>query len=553
MFSDHSKPSEQPSEVISKAEFNTTQSSGDSPFAPKPEITPPPTDSTRRYQAVQAALLAGEYADASRLLDEVTSEAPMDSYGHAMRWLIDYLRWQPFGATWEGLVIQPERSGTPENALLDLLIATRQHTLSTTELEQQWLVALEKHPGPVAALMYLTSMLRPADDRYLVKLKAYQAQYPKAQVFKHLELRTAMSRAPSSAQIENIETAENDARTPSALLLDYSLHHLRMGETALAARALKRVAATKESFPEAMLALANVHASRAEEHLRMQQFLMVMSDTVSPRDQAAFLAYHGTYLAQRGQLSEAIKLWNFCLPKTTGDNEPATGQSNAVLNPMRISCLQKKLFATLWFNQTEPARTALDDGLRLTGLLAADGYARRELAMSMLETRALLSLTEENDRAGFETFRQEFTLLSAQQPKSQAATGGTSRLAHYALLGEAKSRISEALSAHAKTPDKYRACSALYDDTVLLQHLAPASDYDRRKRMLSTVVDGQCRQQDTFLFLRARAQLDLAELHLKTGNRSEAQTTLDAFTRTQNRADDRLPDTLRAQILRRQL
>ncbi|MEC8025829.1 MAG: protein kinase [Myxococcota bacterium] len=507
-------------------------------------------------ERAERALLSGNYIVASHHLQNIRTNSGLSAPLLAKQWLVDSLRWQSFGATWESLILitarDQESTDAAKDGLLTLLLASRQRALSISELEQRWTQAQKDHPGAVTALMYLVTMVQPTDDRYLVKLKSYQAAYPNAVVFRHLELRAAIYRKQPNVPLQDIETADDNPNTPPALLLDYSLRHLRLGESALAERSLKRLIKNTPDYTEARLALANLYADRSKEHLRVRQFLMAVADTVPARDQAAFLAYHGKHLAQQGRLSEAIKLWNFCVRDTDGDGDAQKRMSETRVHPMQVSCLQQALFSTVWFEQMNEARSTIDKSQRVSALLTLDRYTQRELAMATVEARAFVSLIEERDRASFDRFREQFTLLAAEQPQSQAAIDGTARLAQIELRDSAEPRIIEALTTRAKTPMKYRTCRALYDDTVLLGHLSSPTA-ERVMPLLRAVIDGKCIQTATYAYVQGRARIELADRHLQSGNRREAQTVLDAFSKTHASADENVPDIRRAEALKRKL
>ena len=506
-----------------------------------------------KAQAIEAEILAGRYAQASTTLNSLPENTLSASHHITLQWLIDYLRWQPFGANWEELLLLPKLAAdsttqTPYDRWLKLLAATRERALGPDELEEQWRDLQQTNGGPIPTLMYLVSMRAPAEERYRIALKEAQASFPEANVFSHLELRANIQRGLTSAELQSLESAAVTPQSLRALVVDYALYMQRQERFAIAKRALKRTADKKAIYPESALALANLYSDSSEEHLRTQQFLMVMSDVISRE-----IRQHSWRTTQRGRLSEAIKLWNFCLPAKDAEDSAHDGPEQTTVNPMQVACLEKKRFAALWFERTKQARATIEDGQRLSAKVATDAYVRRELAMTTIESQARLSLTDEKNPARFGVLRDEFNAIAARQPTSVAAIRGVYRLQQYALSVADSDRTLETLASRAQVPDAYRPCYELYDDAALSQRHAATKDGERRKQLLNSVVKGQCMQRKTYPFVRARAQLDLAEMYLNAGNRGDAQDILNTYAQAHTRADKDLIDQIRATQLKAKL
>ena len=165
---------------------------------------------------------------------------------------------------------------------------------------------------PLALLLIVLSKWSAHDSSLVDDLASFQQSNPTSIAFLHLELRHYREIGDWKQYDEKVQKLANVYTSSTALQIEYALR-LQTNNPKEVEERLTHLQKTDASNVDLSLYLANFFAIQGNEHLRMQQFMLSMSDTVSQQEQMRLISEHAKVLASIGRIFEAEKLWNFCL------------------------------------------------------------------------------------------------------------------------------------------------------------------------------------------------------------------------------------------------
>lgn len=478
----------------------------------------------RQLATARKALLDGEFATAERVLNGLLETAPQTRQAHGLLALNHFFRGRLIisgEASRRAAALARDREDVTSQ-LIRLADRSWREMDNAKTLLTRWKALREAHADdPMVEVAYLTAgrfLLGP--KKGLAGSQDAAKRFPQWVVFTFLELHNLTELGRHQARFDRAQDAFKRLPAVTRLLLEMAQAQIELGDHAAAEVNLKKALAQDPSLTAARTALAGVYMRSNREADRVQQMLIVLSDTTAPIDQVNFLQRHGQDLGFAGHLTEAEKILRFCLDTAAQGTFPAKalGCSHVALDA--LLWLKPSDQWAPWFEKVETtlARPELDPDLRTfyalrTSWLKATAAARagemKTAETIHARTRTMKTWNAVMDAPLFFEREIRWEILWARQDHAQLT----------ALMDEWTARAQKK-GKPLSCPHRLRAAD------LALARRTP----DDIEPHLRAIVQGKCAPNGQTPYVRATAHVRLAEYLAQKGESNAAREQLDAFS-----------------------
>ncbi|MEE2904068.1 MAG: protein kinase [Myxococcota bacterium] len=418
------------------------------------------------------------------------------------------------------------QSKSSEHETIIHLAAATLSGLSKTNLNQ-WQQLRDRNTDSFFELLYLIACREVLGMELVIKqAEKAQKSFPSEPIFSILELRllsSGISPAKLAARAETLRTSfprNNDI----LLILANALYKTAQYDKAEVH--LKNILLTEPKFLAARQQLARIAIAKNEVAMRTQQLLMAMADDIPIGDQLEYLRHHGLHLYENGQLSEALKVWDFCIRQGNQAKETHLALECHRLGTraiLRFSAFEK---LQTWITKAEEIASGSPDKNNATDLFGLTQlWAKTTLAVQNNDpnlTRVLIdrmrdTSTNENNLAAKKRLVALSEILAASLDR-----GETNR----------KDIISRTTQFNSQT-----SCAEIYEKSIAAKEFLERPEYKTR---LVAIVSKNCRATEEINAIEALSQAELARLFVDDNQPDKASTSVQAFDKIWPHAEDSL-------------
>ena len=381
---------------------------------------------------------------------------------------------------------------------------------------KEWQRLRDNTKDPLFELLYLMSCRKVLGAELVTKqISKAQKQYPKMPIFSLLELHLLTSQHPPGKLVSKAESLRKSFPQSNDILLFLadSLYQTRQYDKAEVH--LTNILLSEPLRIEAHLQLARLAIVKNRKDLRTRQLLAAMSDSIPTEEQLDYLRYHGLHLYEQGQLSEALKTWDFCIRQAGKYKEPFSAQECHRLGTRAIIRLENFSELENWLTKAEEiiSNTAEDTDYNslfsMTRLWAKITLAVRAKDLSLAE--ALLIRLKKSDVPANNISDKE-RVVALNELKIASIKPETSNPDPLTLL---KRQL-----------DSPASCAEIYEQTKAATKLLSPSELQTR---FVTIVTKNCEATEEHHVIITLAQANLAQLYLTDSNSAEARRSIEAF------------------------
>jgi len=503
-----------------------------------------PESAQQRLEKALDALLEGETSRAERLLRVLAESHPDEAVVPSLLAVTGFF--QNRGAL---SITESSRSARlardMEGDLGKLLVLAdrswREHH-NKEELLRQWNALREGHDEPMVEIVYFVSARYLIDHpTFIAQLRASMKKHPDWVALWLLELRRLEEFRDIDGLLKAATAAAQAHPTSPILKVKRYAAMAQLGKLEAAEVGLKDVLRDDGGLVAARLVLADIYLERDLETERMEQFMMLLSDTTPVTDRLTFLGEHGRSMANRGRLADANKYWRFCVEEGRREGHHHSAAICAQIALEAHQGLRVPLADSGWVQQ---ARDILAEP-------ELDPDVRRLCTMILLWIQAQERL---------ESTPGDPADTHALLDRVKAFPKGT---LPFMLKGWLVGEISFALALHTGDADALRSALATQQTSAALAGETTSCLFDgKRVRVgevlkddemvtaaLSALAKSDCASDPFNGIGRARAQVALASRLVKSRQPEDARSLLKAFRAGWPRADETLPFVVRATSL----
>jgi len=296
-----------------------------------------------------------------------------------------------------------------------------------------------------------------------------------------------------------IENGIQSFPTVTQFLLKKGKVLYKMGQLDLAEEKLKEVLVVDGNLTMARSLLASIYIQQDNEQKRLEQLMISLGDTTAPFEQLAFLQEHAVKLSNHGRLTEAEKIWGFCISQA----QEAKDYNRA------LECASAALDALLWLKPPTEWSAWTTQLEKLLAQPVYDADLRQFYTIRLMWSEATIYAQQGKVNEAKVILKQIQSLSSKDVPLDSQDFFIREILTEIALQEKNPEALEKILKQNQKTATENN-CLVLFLEARIADALM---DRARLKKSLQSILDNDCAQQYPFNgLLMAKTRVWLAQI-----------------------------------------
>ena len=307
--------------------------------------------SQKQFTEARTLFLKGNLNESSQILTPLLTKHPNDPALHLLITAIEILQGHsdlPL-VYFDGSPLQHPQASQEYKTLLDLLNRTRMIKVDFLNIEKEWLALRDTSSDPLVEVYHLLAMRFVSNQDFQTRTKEYAANNPDSVLGSLFNILAFNLYKNPTDTLHLTQQAHSRFPTSTTISILNGQQFMLTGKLEVAQETFKQILI--ETPTEYTASYFNLILSDKikDDSLSQQSFLMGMADYVPPLAQILHVKRRAQILFNRGDLAEAIKLWDFCI-NLASEQHSKTAPEYRYLN---LQCSAEKIHAIISLQPTE--------------------------------------------------------------------------------------------------------------------------------------------------------------------------------------------------------